>query len=206
MSVIVLRSDREKVVGALGMVAAGAALLSGGLVPALVIGGTGAFARHLAAPSRRRSRRSIGVAGNPDLAPQTLTLPISRTMAKTITFRLLATTLDFSLNYAVIGEFGAAAGLSAITLVAGPTLYLLHESAWNRFGDRSDPWISRPVAKTITFRTLATVVDFALNYAFVADLSTTLVLTSSVIVLGSVTYLGHELAWERWAPVATKER
>ena len=196
------RSDRAKAVGALSVVAAGAALLSGGLVPALVIGGTGAFAQHLAGPPRRRRRRAAPLNSDPALKP--LGLPLSRTMAKTITFRLLATTLDFSLNYAVIGEFGVAAGLSAITLVAGPTLYLLHETAWNRYGDRFDPLISRPVAKTITFRTLATVVDFALNYVFVADLSTTLVLTSSVIVLGSVAYLGHELAWERWAPVATE--
>ena len=101
------RSDRAKAVGALSVVAAGAALLSGGLVPALVIGGTGAFAQHLAGPPRRRRRRAAPLNSDPALKP--LGLPLSRTMAKTITFRLLATTLDFSLNYAVIGEFGVVA-------------------------------------------------------------------------------------------------
>ena len=59
-------------------------------------------------------------------------------MAKTITFRIIVTTLDFTSNLIVIGELGTAAGLSSFALVAGPLFYLAHEGAWNYLGPPGD--------------------------------------------------------------------
>ena len=66
-------------------------------------------------------------------APRRFT--IKQAIAKTITFRVIVTSLDFTVNYVVLGEFATAAGLSAFALVVGPLFYLIHETAWNYFGD-----------------------------------------------------------------------
>ena len=58
-------------------------------------------------------------------------LKVKRAVAKTITFRIIVTTLDFTSNVIVIGELGTAAGLSGFALVGGPLFYLAHEGAWN---------------------------------------------------------------------------
>ncbi len=56
---------------------------------------------------------------------------MQQAVAKTISFRVIVTTLDFTSNYLVIGELGAAAGLSAFSLVVGPVFYFVHETGWN---------------------------------------------------------------------------
>jgi uncharacterized membrane protein len=127
--------------------------------------------------------------------------------------------MDFTVNYVVIGEVVTAAGLSAFALVVGPLFYLAHEAVWNRFGDsdrRVDltallPWrpdaktasderpgftISRALAKTITFRTIATTMDFTINFVVVGDLVTALTLSASGFILGPFVYFGHEMAWD----------
>ena len=65
-------------------------------------------------------------------------LKIKRAVAKTITFRIIVTTLDFTSNLIVIGELGTAAGLSSFALVVGPLFYLAHEGAWNYLGPPGD--------------------------------------------------------------------
>jgi uncharacterized membrane protein len=146
---------------------------------------------------------------------------IKRAIAKTITFRIIVTTLDFTVNYVVIGEIATAAGLSAVSLVVGPLFYLAHETAWNYFGgsqgrvgltlvarprpdaeapDREGFTISRALAKTITFRTIASTMDFTLNYVVVGDFVTAVALSASGLILGPFVYLGHEMAWDHYAP------
>jgi uncharacterized membrane protein len=146
-------------------------------------------------------------------------LGVKQAIAKTITFRIIVTTLDFTVNYVVLGEVGTAAGLSAFALVVGPVFYLVHETAWNYLGaddkrvelsallslrpqSKARPaalggWtISRALAKTITFRTIATTIDFTTNFVVVGDLATAAALSASGFVLGPFVYLGHEMAWD----------
>jgi uncharacterized membrane protein len=59
---------------------------------------------------------------------------ISRALAKTITFRTIATTVDFTATYVVVGEFATAVALSAFGFVLGPFVYLGHEMAWDYYG------------------------------------------------------------------------
>jgi uncharacterized membrane protein len=162
--------------------------------------------------------------------PLPVQFTIKQAIAKTITYRIIVTTLDFTVNYLVIGEVATAAGLSAFALVVGPLFYLGHEAVWNRFGDadkRVDltaylPWrpdaktpsdetsseemsllyepsrftISRALAKTITFRTIATTMDFATNFVVVGDLVTAVTLSASGFILGPFVYFGHEMVWD----------
>jgi uncharacterized membrane protein len=60
--------------------------------------------------------------------------------------------------------------------------------------------ISRALAKTITFRTIATVTDFAVNYIGVRDIATATGLTAFGFVLGPFVYFGHERLWDRLLP------
>lgn len=211
---------------------AGAALIETALVPGLVIGG----AAVLLAPSvlpvlRRRLRPLFGAdtpAGGRDSAaraatpasagietPAAPTFAVKQAIAKTITFRIIVTTLDFTSNYVVIGELATAAGLSSFNLIAGPLFYFGHEAAWNYLrpssggvdlaalarGDTAAEaggrfTVSRALAKTITFRTIATVVDFTATYVVVRDLATAAGLSAFGFVLGPFVYLGHEKAWD----------
>jgi uncharacterized membrane protein len=218
-------------------VLAGAALLETALIPGILIGGVAVLApRYLpkgALPSMRRrvealagktvkqrtgpnaSRREQAQTG----APQNI-LPkfaIGQALAKTITFRIIVTTLDFTTNYLVIGEVATAAGLSTFNLIAGPLFYLTHEAAWNYLGPGDDAvglpaltqaataadaergsrfTISRPLAKTITFRVIASTTDFAANYFVVRDVGSALILSASGFILGPFVYFGHEKAWD----------
>src|SRR6516225_1320007 len=167
-------------------VLAGAALFEAALIPGMLIGGAVVLApkyllRPLLGPTVRRRNAPKGPRAKRQGLAAPLAAParfgIKQAIAKTITFRIIVTTLDFTTNYIVIGELATAAGLSTFNLVAGPVFYLAHETAWNYFGPsgtavdlralpplgpgaKAGPEgfvISRALAKTITFRTIATV-------------------------------------------------
>ena len=222
-----------------GVVVAGAALLELAVIPGVLIGGTAVLAPQYL-PKLGRGVRSLFNASflrrpepgrplpvraevNAALAPAT----VKRAIAKPITFRIIVTTLDFTVNYVVLGEFATAAGLSAFALVAGPLFYLAHEALWNRFGasdgqvdltvvlplrpDAEGPAdaregfaISRALAKTITYRTIATIVDFTTNYVVVGDLVTAVGLSASGFILGPFVYWGHEKAWDHYGSPAER--
>ncbi len=223
-----------------GVIAAGVALFEVALIPGMVIGGAAVLApkylpklgRHLRPLLNSTFRRAEPATPPPDrpdieVPPAAPRFAIKQAVAKTITFRIIVTTLDFTTNYLVLGEFATAAGLSTFALVVGPLFYLAHETAWNYFGppverkpgawgttvelpvlpplqpDAKAPaagWggftISRALAKTITFRTIATTMDFTANYVVVGDFATAALLSASGFVLGPFVYLGHEMAWD----------
>ncbi|WP_426442689.1 DUF2061 domain-containing protein [Bradyrhizobium genosp. P] len=218
-------------------VIAGAALIEVALVPGLLIGGVAMLAPSFL-PSWSRRKRKSGAMSRRERAPaasflsqlpvrlpqsirlaQTLLprLVLGRTVAKTITFRIIVTSLDFTTNYLVIGELGTAAGLSSFNLVAGPLFYLAHEAAWNylkssdtavdlpavaspagnpQSAGEAGIRISRALAKTITYRTIATVVDFTTNYVVVRNVAEATILSASGFILGPFVYFGHEKAWD----------
>jgi uncharacterized membrane protein len=251
-----LTQDVVTTVATVGVIAAGVALLEVALIPGMVLGGAAVLAPSLLPKSvteslsmrglRRRlkplldfsppvaSKASLPKVSGQNLPVAKSALPVQFTIkqaiAKTITYRIIVTTLDFTVNYVVIGEVATAAGLSAFALVVGPLFYLAHEAMWNRFGDadkRVDltaylPWrlnaktpsdeaglsdeassgerpgftISRALAKTITFRTIATTMDFTTNFVVVGDLVTALTLSASGFILGPFVYFGHEMVWD----------
>ena len=223
----------------IGVIAAGVALLDLALIPGMVIGGAAVLAPSLLPKLGRRLRpmlrstvqqRTEPKVAAPVGAPGTALIAVPnrftvrQAIAKTITFRVIVTSLDFTVNYVVLGEFATAAGLSAFALVVGPLFYLAHETVWNAFGDankrvdltiflrRSDAeeqpasrralTISRAQAKTITFRSIATTMDFTVNFVVVGDLATAAALSASGFILGPFVYFGHEWLWDRYGSPA----
>jgi uncharacterized membrane protein len=219
-------------------VLAGAAVVEAALIPGLVIGGAAMLAPKVLPTLRRRvaplmngtaasrpTARRAAVQSNGKAQPAASALlpalGIKQAIAKTVTFRVIVTVLDFTSNYIVIGEFNAAAGLSTFALVVGPLFYLAHESAWNYLAPdeddidiswlmprRSDagadegrrgPTISRAIAKTVTFRTIATAVDFSALYVVTGDPLTSIGLAAWGFVVGPFVYWGHEKFWGRFS-------
>jgi uncharacterized membrane protein len=207
-------------------VLAGVALFEVAVIPGVVIGGAAVLApkylpKYLPKLRRRLQPLLKSTVRRPPApaapvpedgldagAPQAV-LPkfaIGQAIAKTITFRIIVTTLDFTTNYLVIGELGTAAGLSTFNLIAGPLFYLGHEAAWNYLGPSEAAdlpvavggglTVSRALAKTVTFRTIATVMDFTTNYVVVGDVAAAVLLSASGFVLGPFVYFGHERAWD----------
>ena len=89
----------------------------------------------------------------------------------------------------------------------GPGAYFLHEALWNylRATDKA-AWLPRTaLAKTITFRTFASIAEFSVNYAVVQDMPMALLLSSFGFFLGPFVYYGHEMAWDRFAPEKPKD-
>jgi uncharacterized membrane protein len=209
-------------------VLAGAALIEAALIPGLLIGGAAVLAprflpklpnlirRRKPQAARRRSAPVAAVSEHSAKAPTSLLpkIAVRQVVAKTITYRLIVTSLDFTTNYIVIGELATAAGLSTFNLVAGPLFYFAHEAAWNYIGHPDSAvdvplldarrqhvsiggvTISRALAKTIVFRTLATAMDFTTNFVVVRDVTQAAILSSTGFVLGPFVYYGHEKAWD----------
>ena len=233
-------------------VVAGAALVEAALIPGVVIGGAAVLApRYLpklrrclapllnpGKPAKPQSRAARPTQAKSAQAQSAFKLPvaipgrlgITQAVAKTITFRIIVTALDFTSNLVVLGEVTTAAGLSGFSMVAGPLFYLAHETVWNYYGPseadgerpamtvrlpqaiedmtgRKEITLSRALAKTITFRTLATIMDFTTIYVFVGDPVTAAGLSAFGFVVGPFVYWGHEKAWDYYtssdrAPVA----
>ena len=216
-------------------VLAGVALFEVALIPGVVIGGAAVLApKYLPRLRRRlepafdssvrrrikpRAPQPVGLVGKLPLAVPAR-LAIKQAVVKTITFRIIVTTLDFTSNYVVIGDPATAAGLSTFALAAGPLFYFGHETAWNYYlgpsgttvhlpalpplrrdakTSRGGFTISRALAKTITFRTIATAMDFTTIFVVVGDLATAAVLSSFGFVVGPFVYLGHEMAWDYYS-------
>lgn len=211
--------DLVTVATTIGVVAVGAALLEAALIPGIVIGGAAVLAPRYLPRLRRRwfgsakpRRAAVAplVLDHQDDVATPRRFAITQAVMKTVTFRVIVTTLDFSANWIVIGEPLTAAGLSAFSTVAGPVFYFFHEAAWHRIG--ADPrgaavvrlpqgrslTINRALGKTITYRVFATAMEFTTNYVVVQDVATAALLSSFGFVLGPFVYYGHELAWERF--------
>lgn len=202
-----------------GLVIGGAAMLAPKMLPTLsrriaplMNAAAGGYARP--APQRQAARQ----AAVPEIAVAS-TLGVKQAIAKTVTFRVIVTAFDFTSNYIVLGEFNVAAGLSTLALVVGPLFYLVHETAWNYFHQGEDAvdassflplrpdaedkqmaahgiTISRALAKTVTFRTIATAIDFTTLYVVVGDPLTAVGLAAWGFVAGPFVYWGHEKLWE----------
>ena len=137
-------------------------------------------------------------------------LQIRQSLMKTVTFRVIVAAVDFSGNLLILGELGAAAGLSAFSLVVGPFFYFIHEVGWNGLQPpahtpQTAPAIKadRALAKTISYRAFATIPEFSANYIVAGDLRDALLMSGISFVAGPFIYWGHEKFWERAAAPKT---
>ena len=201
-----------------------AAALETAIIPGVIIGAAAMLAPRQITRLRRRGPRKAAV--RTVVAEESVPaqheaiggLHLGRAAVKTATFRVISSSLDFGWNYFLLGEVATAAGLSAFSLAAAPVFYFLHEAAWNRLrqaaSEGAAPSSSRPkapepadksqisqaIAKTITFRTFATISEFGTNYVVVRDVALAINLSAFGFFAGPFVYLAHEKAWEYYWP------
>ena len=58
-----------------------------------------------------------------------------RHLAKTVTWRIVASATTFSFVYIVFGDIKAASGIMVMESILKMVLYYLHERAWFRYGN-----------------------------------------------------------------------
>jgi uncharacterized membrane protein len=239
-------------VATLGAVVAGAAIVEVALIPGLLIGGAAVLAPRLlpldilsSLGGRHKLRRTAPSPVRVPCAPTARSAEAPapgepayfdawRAVVKTITYRAIITTVDFGANYFVIGEMATAAGLSSLSLIAGPIAYFAHEAVWHYYGPASahrlNPLeatvdvpipgtaategsvrtrfasvkVSRALAKTVTYDGVTAVSEFSANYLFVRDLAAAAGLTAFSVAIAPLVYYLHEKAWDYYD--ATKAR
>jgi uncharacterized membrane protein len=237
-------------VALLGAVAAGAAIVEAALIPGVLIGGAAVLAPRLlprnmlsglgdrlrrAAPSPvQRPSASTGRSAQTPASGELESFDTWHAVVKTFTYRVIVTTIDFGANYFVIGSLTTAAGLSSLSLVAGPIAYFAHEVAWHYFGPVSSrssnpleatvrvpipglgeggqngqtPFanlkVSRAFAKTVTYEAVTGVSEFGANYFFIGNVAAAAGLTAFSMVIAPLVYYVHEKGWDYYD--ATKGR
>jgi uncharacterized membrane protein len=204
----------------LGVVAAGTAVVEAALVPAVLVGGFALlaprlFPRNAFGDLAEKLRQWATPSSNPAPIPGSTEEPQSfdtwRAIAKTVTYRVALTTVDFGANYLVIGELATAAGLSGLSLFAGPIAYFAHEAVWHHYGPQGAAnrlgstdtrlagiTMSRSLAKTITYEGVTAVSEFSVNYFVVRDFATAAGLAAFSVVVSPFVYYVHETAWEHY--------
>jgi uncharacterized membrane protein len=235
-------------VATLGAVVAGAAIVEVALIPGLLIGAAAVLAPRLlprdmlSGLGKRRTRTApfpVPVSSTPTAhsakaaaSSEPASFDAWHVAVKTITYRAIVTTVDFGANYFVIGEVATAAGLSSLSLVAGPIAYFAHEAVWHYYGPASarhpDPLeatvhvpipstvgggengrtrfasvgVSRALAKTVTYEVVTAASEFGANYLFVRDLAAAAGLTTFSVIITPFVYYVHEKAWDYFGATA----
>jgi uncharacterized membrane protein len=211
------------VAATIGVIAAGVALFEVALIPGMAVGAAAVLApkyvrklrRHRPLPSNLTDRRRDNSAFAPPDRPEvmaTLVAPagfaIKQAIAKTITFQITVTTVDFATHFVVIGNIATAASLSASHLILRPLFYLVHETAWNYLSPAvsgtSGLKNNRALVKTITYQTIATTLDFTAHYVVVGNLGTAVALSAVGLVISPFVYFGHEIAWDYYGSPRTR--
>jgi hypothetical protein len=139
-------------VATVGAVAAGAAIIEAALIPGLLIGVAAVLAprllpRDMLSGLGNRLRPTAPSPTHSAEAPasgEPASFDTWHAVAKTFTYRVMVTTADFGANYFVIGELATAAGLSGVSLVAGPIAYFAHAGTITARHRRDIPIRSRP--------------------------------------------------------------
>jgi uncharacterized membrane protein len=195
-----------------GMIAVGAALFEVALIPGMVIGAAAVLAPKyvpklgrraqplLNSTVRRRSESTVPRPGPKPLPTLSASFAIKQAVAKTVTFQIIVTAVDFAVHYVVAGNLATAANLSASHLVVRPLYYLVHETAWNYLSPPVEREAgregNRALIKTVTYQTIATALDFTVHYVVVGNLATAAALSAVGFVVGPFVYFGHEMAWD----------
>jgi len=76
----------------------------------------------------------------------------SRTVMKTVSWRVVATVTTMAIVYIFTGEFLLSLGVGAVEVIAKILFYYLHERAWEMvsWGKAKHPLASIPVSRELT--------------------------------------------------------
>lgn len=127
----------------------------------------------------------------------------SRTLLKTIVYRVLCTIAIFLISLA-LGAGAAASGTMALTIaIVGTIVYYTHDRVWNRFSwNRNEDGresARRSIVKTIVYRLITVVIGIILARLIITDSNQTAVAFAvSQFVVNMILYYLVERVFNRF--------
>jgi len=124
----------------------------------------------------------------------------TRTLAKTVTYRLATFVLTYLITMLLTGQQTTSAGIAILSLTAGSLTFIIHERIWTRVKwgnlggfDRK----VRSVIKTITYRLWSLFIVFVLGLFFGLGASEALSVTVVLNIMYLLTHYTNERVWNR---------
>ena len=124
----------------------------------------------------------------------------TRTLAKTVTYRLATFVLTYLITMLLTGQQTTSAWIAILSLTAGSLTFIIHERIWTRVRwgnlggfDRK----VRSVIKTITYRLWSLFIVFVLGLFFGLGASEALSVTVVLNIMYLLTHYTNERVWNR---------
>ena len=124
----------------------------------------------------------------------------TRTLAKTVTYRLATFVLTYLITMLLTGQQTTSAWIAILSLTAGSLTFIIHERIWTRVRwgnlggfDRK----VRSVIKTITYRLWSLFIVFVLGLFFGLGATEALSVTVVLNIMYLLTHYTNERVWNR---------
>lgn len=128
-----------------------------------------------------------------------------RSVAKTLTVRVLFTLSHFLNGYIVTGTWALSAQIAGVATLINMFLFWAHERAWNWAQWNRNPADGlmfkdgqpRTISKSVTWRILITCSNFLIPYFLTGSMGKALAFLTIATFLNIAIYYLHERAWNR---------
>lgn len=124
----------------------------------------------------------------------------SRSIAKTVTYRLATFVFTYIITMAFTNESSTSAWMAILSLTIGALAFYIHERLWTRVKWGNLGGIDRQirsVVKTITFRIWAVFIVFVIGLLFGFTTSEALSLTVALNIMYLLTHYTNERVWNK---------
>jgi uncharacterized membrane protein len=131
-----------------------------------------------------------------------------RTIAKTLTIRVLFTLSHILNGYIVTGDFIIGAQIAGVAALINMTLFWLHDRGWefanwNRKPEDTKIFVDghpRTISKSITWRILITINNFMIPFIMTGSWQSAVAFLGIATVMNLIIYYAHERVWNiiRW--------
>ncbi len=127
----------------------------------------------------------------------------SRSIAKTLTIRVLFSLSHLLNGFIVSGSWIVGASIVGVAALVNMTLHWLHERVWNWFQWNRKPEDNaffkdghpRTVSKSVTWRALITINNFMIPYLMTGSWKQAAAFLTIATVINIVIYYSHERLW-----------
>ena len=116
-----------------------------------------------------------------------------RHIAKTVSWRLIATTDTIVLSWLISGNFSLGLQIGFLEVITKMILYYFHERLW--FESSMLNTNKRHLAKTFSWRAIGTLDTFILGWFITGNPLTGLKIGGAEVVSKMLLYFGHEKIW-----------
>lgn len=128
-----------------------------------------------------------------------------RSVAKTITVRVLFTLSHFINGFIVTGTWALTAQIAGLATLINMFLFWAHERIWNWVQWNRKPKDNlmffegqpRTISKSVTWRLLITTSNFVIPYLITGSWGSAVLYAGIATILNAAIYYGHERAWNR---------